>query len=326
MAQNQYLDDYLALRALLFSELGQDLGVADRTFKDVVQALGLSPLRAQFKGGLSALRSMLSRIAMRHGAHVIDDKPCSRVFTRAGIFQGVQVSGAGRAQGKMISTDFAVLGNSMLDFFDICEAGDKALLTAKNRHDALVSIDHCHFTLALKVNARAIQEGYANRVYWCEEGAPLIEVEIWDPVRQFGSLTSESRMVFVRTPVPKTVFSDKQALRILSARLYRHVCEIFPFLENHIELYFDGGLNSIPDRPMVYGLSNVDYYPDKVEKMWDPCRMIWGKGVKSETGIERLYAVSRESYPELGPHGAIKSAIEVLSVIAHHNGIRGPFG
>ncbi|MCM2321787.1 MAG: hypothetical protein NDJ90_00830 [Oligoflexia bacterium] len=284
------------------------------TTAELMQLLALSFNGASFRGGLSAYREFLLRLARRHGAVIPAKAECQRIFIENGTFAGVQMA----QRGEMITVTGGAIGCAL----------DRAeeLMTQSGRpwHKPRVQPRPVgwKFTVALMASPEAVPPGLTRRLVWQERGAPPLEVECVKPA-DYGLTARDSVVLFLRTILPFTDESLAPAhLDQVAARMLRQVSEIIPFLEYHIlRIYPDFRSDAevlVGERMAdVYGFASTQMIPENL-------RCYSGAGMGSRTGIEGLFVASGEAYPELGSLGGAVAAIEGVAWLAHRSGLPGP--
>jgi hypothetical protein len=178
-------------------------------------------------------------------------------------------------------------------------------------------------TLAMTVPRDAVPPFLGPRLIWSERGAPAIELELADPLDYSvtdlrGRLVN--RVAFVRTALeydPRTL--DRGHLRVVSARMARQVCAIWPFFERH-------WLRVLPD----FRKDAHEFQPPFSSKTLESIPYRWlefdGPGLGCWGGVDGLFLASPESYPELGALGPVVAAVEAVTGLAQRNGKPGVLG
>ncbi len=281
----------------------------------LLQAATLMGSAATFRGGMTAYRDYLLRLARRLGAHVPPKAECRRVFIDDGRFVGVQVA----SRGSMISGRAAALGCSVSLARESFAVSGRSLF---HKLSPPPVPSGWRFTLALTVGIEAIPPGMTTRSVWQESGAPILELEVVDPedfgVRQAGR--QEVRILNLRTVLPFTQESLAPAYqRLIAARMLRQAGELLPFLDRHlVSVYPEFRSPQLGELSEVYGFPLPELVPENL-------RVHSGKGMGARTGYEGLFVVSGESFPELGTLGPTVAAIESVAWLAHRSGLAGPF-
>lgn len=288
-----------------------DVDQSDPVLSELIHALALMRTGAAFQGGVSSYRALLIRIAKRLGAHIPSEAECHRVFVEDGRFLGVQIL----SRGNMITVGGGVVGCSLN------HVKERISLSGKNRLQRMKSApipQGWRFTLALTVRAEVIPQGISKRILWKESGAPVIEIELADLV-DYGVSEPEKQLLFARTQLPFHEESLSLAYQQrISARMFRQLSEIFPFLESHLICVYPDFRSRPEEFKEAYGFSGLEEIPENL-------RCISGKGVGSQSGVERLFVVSGESFPSLGTLGGAVAAVEATAWLAHWSGLSGPF-
>jgi hypothetical protein len=168
------------------------------------------------------------------------------------------------------------------------------------------------------VEADAVPVGAATRMIWSEAGAPPLEIEVVDP-QDRGISQSRHRIIFLRTLVP---FSPESLSPIyqrrIAGRMFGQLTEVMPFLEFHVvRIYPDFRDDSDDDFRGAHPFSTLVEVPVNL-------RTGLRSGLGTRTGIEGLFVVSPEAFPELGSLGPAYAALEATAWIAHRSGIAGP--
>ncbi len=302
----------------------------DPSLFDVLHILNLSRTGGTFRGGMTAYRDFLMKLAKRLGVQVLPNTEFRRLFINKGRFAGVQVTN----RGNMISVGGGVLGCSLNYAYERMTFSGTNLFRRRKR--PLVP-DGWRFTISMIVHQEAIPPGMLKRVFWREKNAPIIEIEIVDP-QDYGQNDLQHRILYLRTVMPFHPDSLKlEYQRIIAGRMLRQVTEIAPFLEFHVtRIYPDFRVgrnldsilgvapkteNVVPSEENelneVYGFTSLDKIPENL-------LVYSGSGVGSSTGIDGLFLASNESYPELGSLGPTVAALESVSWLAHRSGFPGP--
>ena len=287
---------------------------------DLLHLINLSKSGGSYRGGMTSYKHFLMSLAKRLGAHVPIKTECRRVFIEKGKFAGIQLS----SLGSMISAEAGILGCQLKRLNSISTYTGRSIFKKDK-----ISIHPVgwRFTVALTVRAESIPKGSGSRMVWKEENAPVIEIEVVNPV-DYNSPTSDRRILYMRTVLPYAESSlDISFLKLNAARMLRQVIHIFPFLEFHIVHIFpdfrmkpktSSAATEVDDFVDAYSFSSLDSIPDNL-------LVYEGSGTGSSTGIEGLFIASEESYPELGNFGGVFAAFEGISWIAHQSGFAGPF-
>lgn len=279
--------------------------------REILQALVLSRSGARFRGGLSAYRELLLRLARRLGAHVVESSECKRIFVENGRFVGIQLA----QKGNMTGGGAAILGTSLSQVADKINYSGKSLLRQLKSGPAPVG---WRFTIALEVHAEAIPPGMASRLVWKEAGSPALELE-HAPPGEYGGRNAGNRYLFLRAMMPFTLKSlEPEPQRLMAARMLRQAMELLPYLEYHIVRIFpdfrEPGEAALGE---AYGFSTLEEIPDNL-------RVFSGPGTGSFSGIDGLFLSSGEAYPELGSFGGTVAALESVAWLAHRSGLAGP--
>lgn len=289
-----------------------------------LQLLVLGRTGASFKGGLTAYREFLLRLAKRNGAHVADQIRCRRLFLESGRVVGVQAS----SHGNMIGMGAGVLGCSVKEARELLsESGAKA---QRKLRSGLVP-SGWRFSVALTVNSEAIPPGMAARSVWQEKDAPSLEIEVTDP-SHYGQRDPESKVIFLRTILPLTDQTLQPTYqRLIATRMLRQLMEVMPFLEFHVVKIFPDFRNVESSRvagapvssSVEDSLSELYSFKD-VSEIPTPLLCYRGEGLGTRSGIDGLFLVNGESFPHLGSFGGTVAAVEAVAWLAHRSGLRGP--
>jgi hypothetical protein len=293
----------------------------------ILHAMTLLKTGASFKGGTSAFRDLLLRIAKRLGAHVPPKMYCRRLFIERGQFMGIQAS----EQNEMIRCKTGMVGASVHQIHEkLTVSGKNWLRRLKNSP----SPSGWKFTLSVAVEKKALPNGISKRCFYQEKNSPILEIEIADP-KDYGESKSDHQLIFLRTHMPFNSESlSYEYQRLMGGRMLRKLFEIMPFMEFHVKKIYpdfrgftgytdplspiysaDGAVNELSE---VYGFATPELIPDYL-------RCFDQKGIGSRSGLENLYVANDESYPELGSLGGVVAAIEAVSTTAHKFGLNGPF-
>ncbi len=277
----------------------------------LLNLVSLSGTAANFQGGASAFREYLKTLAKRFGAHVPENTRARRIFIEKGKLVGIQL----QQRGNVLGVGGAAVGCS-LD-----HARDQTSLSGRmwpRRFRETPRPSGWRFTLALTVHADAIPVGVSSRIVWSEQGAPPLEIEVVDPAERGVTLNSQ-KFIFLRTLLPFEDRSlDHREQRQIAARMFRQLLEVMPFLEFHvIRAYPDFRSDSLADFEAAYPFKNLRSIPLNLRSGLES-----GNGTVS--GIDGLFVVSAESFPDLGSLGPALAALEATAWVAHRAGIPGP--
>jgi hypothetical protein len=290
---------------------------ADPKMEELLALMGAGRTGATFRGGMTAYRELLLRMARRLGAHIPEKAECRRIFVEAGRFVGIQVA----SRGNMISVGGGVLGCALSQARDRFSISGKAW-NKKLRNSPVPS--GWKFSLSLTVHKEAVPPGATRRMIWQEPDSPVLEIELADP-GEYGVRDSGSHLVFLRTILP---FEQKSLelpyLRLMAARMLRKATELLPFLEFHVVRIFpdfrkeDAGPEGQDELSEAYGFALPGLIPENLRAYATP-------GVGSFSGIDGLFVATGESFPELGSLGGTVAALESAAWLAHRSGLAGPF-
>jgi hypothetical protein len=264
--------------------------------------MALARTAGSFRGGMTAYRRFLAGLAQRLGAQIPAGMECRRVFVEDGKLMGIQLAD----KGKMIGVKAGVVGcglSQLNEFLSFSGSNTKGGLRTGPKPLGW------RFTVALSVHAEAIPEGMASRAVWKESGAPLLEIEIADP-QDYDLGPPDSRLIFLRTWMPFTAESLEVAFqRLVAARMFRQLTEIFPFLEFHVTRVFpdfrSAESSSKDEFSEIYGFVSPEFIPDNL-------RIYGAEGIGFSTGVSGLYAANGESYPTMGFFGSSVAAIQAI--------------
>ncbi|HUP55978.1 MAG TPA: hypothetical protein VM598_00895 [Bdellovibrionota bacterium] len=300
-------------------------GIHDPELPDFLQAISLANSAGAYRGGMTAYREFMLRLARRAGADIPPKTDCRRIFVEAGRLVGIQVSN----HGNMISTPAGVLGCS-LEHVSQKVTASGATLFRKLRPAPKPS--GWRFSISLTVHAEAIPAVTPSRLVWQEKDAPAILIEIVDPA-DYGHKEADHRILFARTILPFTPETLTVPFqRMTGARMFRQLTEIFPFLEFHVKRVFPdfrtGGSTFVQAKAPAAdaGAEFLEAYPyATLEEIPENLRAYSGPGMGARSGVEGLFVASGESFPELGSLGPTVAAIESVAWLAHRAGLPGPF-
>jgi hypothetical protein len=288
---------------------------------------------------MTAYREFLLQLAHRQGVHIPVKTDCRRIFVESGRFVGVQVA----SRSNMVTARGGVLGAALSRAYQRTIFSGRNWFLGKKKS---LQPSGWKFTIALTVHQEVIPNGIMSRSVWKEKGAPVLEVEVVDP-ESYTTAKSDRRLIYLRTILSYTQESLRlEYQRLIAGRMVRQLMEIMPFLEFHVtQIYPDfrsdngnrmpfsfvneksnekqpekegGGKEEVNELKSLYGFSSLDAIPDNL--------LIYpGKGLGSTSGIESLFIVSEEAYPELGNLGPTIAALESVAWLAHRSGLAGPF-
>jgi hypothetical protein len=302
----------------------------DPELQDVIQVLALANSAAGFRGGMSAYREFMLRLARRAGADIPIKTDCRRVFVEAGRLVGIQVSN----HGNMIATPAGILGCSLGHAAQKMTSSGRTLFRRVRGGPRPVG---WRMTIALTVRGEAIPAKTPSRLVWQERDAPSLQIEIVTP-DDFGHKEPDHRIIFARAIVPFSPESlTRPYQRMITARMFRQLTEIFPFLEFHVRRVFPDfraakeSVASLGGGPAGQTASVghdefAEAYPYTAPaEIPENLRCYSGRGLGARSGIEGLFVSSGESFPELGTLGPTVAAVESVAWLAHRSGLPGPF-
>jgi hypothetical protein len=287
-------------------------GSADMDLFSIMHLLSLSRSGAAFRGGMSAFREFLLRLARRNGADIPDKTECRRIFVQNGRFAGVLPS----IRGSMIAANGGILGVPLEKVQSLVTVSGRSWLKG---FKTPLKASGWKFTIALTLHPEAVPPGMARRVIWQEKDAPFLEIERVHP-SEYGLKDRHRAIVFIRTLMPMTEESLTPAYqRLIAARLLRKATEISPFLEYHITKIFpDFRSQDVREISEIYRFQSLSEIPHELLSYE-------GEGLGSQSGIEGLFLSSRESFPRIGLQGGAISALEGVAWAAHRSGLAGPY-
>ncbi len=295
----------------LWSALCASGGSEDFRMRDLLTVFALSRTGGFWPGGRAELVAALKSRARALGAHFPAQAECSRIFIEGGRITGVQLS----QKDQVISILGAAVGAPMRHVSEVAALSGSQLFS---RMKTPPTPSGWKFTLAVSVPER-MKAVTGPWMHYKEKGAPSIDCEFRDIADGRCSLN-------MRTVLPydaKTL--DPEYQRLIGARMYRQVAELLPGL---LELDREPNAEIYPDfRPEIKPGRQPDspYLFEGLDAIPDDLLVYEGAGMGSRSGVEGLFSVSTESYPELGSLGGVVAAIEAAAWIAHRNGIVGPF-
>jgi hypothetical protein len=277
----------------------------DPTLRDFFTLACLSLTAAGFPGGMTAYRAFLLKVAEKHGAHVRPGLDCTRVFFQRGQFSGVQVA----QRGEMTAAVGGAVGCSLEHVRSRVGSSSHSLLSRFKRAETPVGWT---FSLSLKLEPAAIPPGFSSPLLWKEPDAPALSIELAEPGKS---------SLYLRSLMPHTPESlDPAYQRTIAARMVRQAREVLPFLDrNLIDAFPDFREASRWKQAGLYRFESLAEIPDNL-------KVYGGSGLGAQSGIEGLFCVSEESYPQLGSLGPAVAAVEAVAWIAHRTGLSGPFG
>ncbi len=271
---------------------------------EALEGVALSTTAARFEGGLSKFRKFLREVAKRSGATVSEEAEISQVFVEAGRFVGVQLA----HQGNMISCSNGLVGCAW-------EHAQKKISSSGGswlrRPAQAPKPSGWKFSIAVIARSEALPTKISDRVIWLEDGAPAIEFELSD-CESYEHAEAGSRLIFCRTVLPYSKDAlNPRSLRLVAARMFRKLCELFPFVEFHVSSVFpDFRLAS----PLALDEISEAFPYHLPSDLPEALRVYSGvQGLKTRSGIEGLFIASEESYPEWGSLGAVSAGLEALS-------------
>lgn len=301
-AQSIWKDFTEAAQGIWYGVSGVD--VPNPPVADWLHLVALGRTAGSFRGGMSAFRRFLLGLAQRLGAQVPTGLECRRIFIEDGKLRGIQLND----RGKMLITRAGVLGCSL------SQAKESMSFTGRAGSSVLkagAKTIGWRFTLALSVDREAVPEGMSERAIWNQPDAPPLEIEVADPtVYEQGG--GDIKYIFLRTWLPFEQKSlDVSYQRLIAARMFRQLIELFPFLEFHVRrVYPDFRVSESTlgrdEFSEVYGFVSTDFIPDNL-------RLYREQSTGSVSGIKGLYVANGESFPTMGSFGPTVAAIEAMT-------------
>lgn len=271
---------------------------------EVLQALGLSSSGISFSGGMSEFRRALLRVAVQFGAKVMDSE-----FDRVSlIIREKRVLGVrlyDRAQKEWVIHARGISSSLSPSVFS--EEGFK------------VGEQRVRVTLACTLPKSAIPVGLARRSFWCETGAPPIELERSLP-EEYGILSQDCESLFIRSSFPLNSFSwSVDRWKTVLGRMFKQTSEVLPFLEERVSRVF-------PDFRSVHFVDHWnEFYGGGKLSQWDGFRVPVSSNPESDPSpYEGFFQVHRSLNPSLGWVGEWSSVLASTAWIAHRSGLPGP--
>jgi hypothetical protein len=279
---------------------------------ELLQLMSVARTGAAFRGGMTAFRELLLRMAKRLGAHAPDGIECQRIFVENGRFGGIQAAGS----GHMIGARGAALGCGLRNAAKVLSVTGRQW---PRRLKAEPTPAGWRFTLALTVHAEAIPPGMGSRLVWQERGAPALELEVADPA-DYGVAEPAHRLIFLRTALPfRPETLQPESLRVAAARMLRQLAALVPFLEFHVARVYPDFRSRPEELREAYPYGTLEELPENL-------KVFAGEGTGTSSGIEGLFVATGEAFPALGSLGPFIAAIESAAWLAHRSGLAGPFG
>jgi hypothetical protein len=301
-----------------FAGLWSALCAGDRErfrMRDLLTVFALSRTGGLWSGGagegIADLRAQLRTRAKELGVQFPSQVECQRVFIEGGRITGVQVS----EQGPVIAVAGACVGTPLKHVAAITQVGGAQIFARMKTPPVPTG---WRYTLAVSVPRALLKTADAAGPWllYKEQGAPAIECELRS--------TPEGASLNLRTVLPfEAATLEAEYQRLLAARMFRQVSEFIPGLLDLMDPALSPGPVLVPDfrrpaAPTPYGFASLAEIPDGL-LVYD------GAGTGSRSGVEGLFCVSSEAYPELGSLGGVVAAVEAAAWVAHRNGIVGPF-
>jgi|GEM_PF-1183623 len=311
---------------------------------EFIERIALARTGASFKGGISTFRDLLKKVVKKQGADFLEDSKSSQHFE----FQRLIVS-----EGKLIAVEITESAQRIAssDFEDsekkvhtlgvragalgcsLTQLKEKVLIQKrswlKKLKDAPMPMGW-RFTICLQVKREAICPGMSQRMIWKEKDSPPLEIETAFPsdyvlTTSWGSRSRADdsyRLIFLRTVMPYTSESLSPSYqKMIAARMMRQVFKLVPFIDRHLlKVFPDFQSTSFEaDVLKVYPMQDLGEIPVNL-------RCYSEKGIGSDSGIDGLFVVSDEAYPQLGSLGTVIASLEATAWLAHQSGRTGPFG
>lgn len=288
-------------------------GVQGASFhRSPLQGMAVAQSGGWYRGGAQKLRQDLIQAAMSLGATYDAALPCRAIFIEEGRFLGVQVSN----RGSMITGKALAVGCGIDQAREYISTGAKKSWRRRLKR-APEATSWC-FTLSLSVREGGVPAGMGPHLVWQDPGAPPLLIENVDPA-DYGLEGKGRRLLFLRTYLPfehETLGVEYQ--RKVAARMLRQFVEIAPFVEYHLLRVYPDFRGDGSELSEVYGFPSLSLVPESL-------RRYRGTGVGVDSGVQGIYMVNGEAFPELGTLGSTVAAVEALARVAHAQGKAGPF-
>ena len=278
--------------------------------------LGLAGWASQYQGGMSACRRDLIESAVRRGAHAPAENECRRIFLSEGRVVGVQVA----SRAAAISTSGVSLGCT---FSQAKKLFNGTLPRSVRRLGRGTRPLGWRYTVALTVPKQAIPSGFPSFWIWAEAGAPGLEIERVTSAER-GLDDREHEVIFLRTVLDyRDETLDPKYQHQTSARMFRQLLELCPFLEFHLtQIFPDFRAGQSTEETEVYGFESLDAIPSSL-LVYDSDEA----GSEPEpTGIEGLFLGTDEYDSRWAGFGHLRAALDSATWIAHRSGLPGPLG
>ncbi len=272
-----------------------------------LEGAALASTGARFEGGVSALRAFLLNVAQRAGAQVPNEAEVSQIFVEGGRFAGVQLS----HKSKMIACSGGILGCALEHALKRVSTSGSSWL---KRPVTPPIPTGWLFTISVVARAEALPEKVSDRLIWIEGGSPGVEIEISD-CEDYDYAEAGSRLIFCRTLLPFTKDSlNPRNLRLVASRMFKKLSELFPFLEFYVNSIYPDFRSSVSlaldEISEAYPYHTPSDIPESLRSYAGT------RGVRTSTGIDRLYVASGESFPEWGSLGSVVAGLESLAISA----------
>jgi hypothetical protein len=305
------LQDYEdAARALLWGVLGTEVSW-DRP-EEVLKALALARTSSAFQGGRSALKRLLTRVALRLGAHLPQGRYCKRIFADRGKLTGVQLS----QSGNVIGVTGLGLGISLDEASSLLSEEDRVRSALRRAEPVRGWL----FTVSLTVAGSSLPPGFSERMIWSSRNSPCLSLEVAAP-QDFGAEVTDQRIVLIRSELPFSEETlDPDYLRLMAARMVEQVNRISPGFSGRI-------IQSFPDYTKPDTAQWAEAYPFKRLSDMPEFLRVYGPGIQKSgatSGVDGIFVATRESDPSMGDFAGVLAGIEAAAWIAHRNGLSGP--
>lgn len=301
--------------------------VADPKAADLLQMIALARTGASFRGGMTAFRDLLKRVAKRYGADFLTEfegtfpLECRQLIIENGRLVAVVIADAEEKQVFRSQVNCGILGCSLAQAREKLDFKGRSWFKQLKQSPVPVG---WRFTVAIRVDVAAIPPGMSERMIWKEKEAPALEIETSLPsdygLNDVGS-SGAYRMIFLRTLLPyKEESMSRDFQRVIAARMMRQLMRLVPFCDQHIVHIF-------PDfrTDSFYHEVSKIYQFDHLSEIPENLFLYSTEGVGASSGIEGLFLASEEAYPHLGSFGSCVAALESVAWLAHRSGLPGPF-
>jgi hypothetical protein len=272
-------------------------------FRDALQAWMDYSSSWFIREDIASVRAFFKKHSRKLGATWVNEDRLQAV--RAEVKSGLSIQFQGRA--TPIEVGSILISEAMDHFLDRLQSPGKKKWAKPPTPSGWL------FTVLAEIAHEAVPESSSSLMVWKERGAPALWIEK-------GPQEAKSQIYYLRTELPWTRDSLSPSVqKRVASRMLKKWQELFPFIEFHWVRFYPDWRESASELQEEYGYPALRFIPAEF-------RMYSKKGMGTRSGMENVFVVSPESYPEMGLRGPWVAALESVAAIAQKRGFLGPLG